>query len=165
MQEETEEMTVLNFRVPISVKKMLEAYAKQNGYSISYLLRKVVEMEIISPDLPLQSQLWKDFLKWRGEIDQWKEMSTKILREMFEIFKEHRQNNIEANEAIINFSQKVLDWMAKTDSQIQTLNVQIEVLFRILEKLTGQPIRQILDETLEEWKAKKKAEKEKTNHE
>jgi hypothetical protein len=166
MQEKTEEMTVLNFRVPISVKKMLEAYAKQNGYSISYLLRKVVEMEIISPDLPLQSQLWKDFLKWRGEIDQWKEMSTKILREMFEIFKEHRQNNIEANEAIINFSQKVLDWMAKTDSQIQTLNVQIEVLFRILEKLTGQPIRQILNETVEEWKAKKKkeTEKEKTSH-
>jgi hypothetical protein len=79
MQEETEEMTVLNFRVPISVKKMLEAYAKQNGYSISYLLRKVVEMEIISPDLPLQSQLWKDFLKWKESVNQWQKEVKEIL--------------------------------------------------------------------------------------
>jgi hypothetical protein len=156
MPKSKQTMELIAFQVPSSWKQKLEEYCKAKGYNLSYAIRKAVEDHILTPKFT-----WEDFLKWKSEVDQWKEMSTKILQEMFEILKEHRQNNIEANEAIINFSQKVLDWMAKTDSQIQTLNVQIKVLFRILEELTGQPIRQILNETVEEWKAKKKKETEK----
>jgi hypothetical protein len=156
MPKSKQTMELIAFQVPSSWKQKLEEYCKVKGYNLSYAIRKAVEDHILTPKFT-----WEDFLKWKSEVDRWKEMSTKILQEMFEILKEHRQNNIEANEAIINFSQKVLDWMAKTDSQIQTLNVQIEVLFRILEELTGQPIRQILNETVEEWKARKKKETEK----
>jgi hypothetical protein len=169
MPKSKQPMELIALQVPSSWKQKLEEYCKANGYNLSYAIRKAVEDHILTPKFT-----WEDFLKWKSEVDQWKDWVNKKLGEIVSLISESWKLNqgdikklVEISEGLFKGQERIADCLNNINLQIQTLDFQIEVLFRILEKLTGQPIRQILAEALEEWKAKKKkeTEKEKTSHE
>lgn len=54
------ELVFVGVKVPRQMKDELEQYAKTNGFSMSYVIRLALEAHIVSPELPPQSQLWRD---------------------------------------------------------------------------------------------------------
>ena len=54
------EQVGIHFRVPKHVRESLEAYARENGVTISYVLRKLVETEIMAPEMRLRSDVLAD---------------------------------------------------------------------------------------------------------
>jgi hypothetical protein len=143
-------MELVALQMPKELKQKLEEYAQNNGYNLSYAIRKCVESQLLTSNFT-----WQDFIEWRNKTNE-------TLLEMLKIEKamvEWKGQVYEILEHTHKAQENTANYLDKINVQIQTLDFQIEVLFRILEKLTGQPIRQILAETLEEWKAKKKAEK------
>ena len=67
-KDRTEMEAFIGFKVPKKWREDLEQYARQNGYTLSYVVRRSVEMQVLNSALPLQSDLWKDFLEWRKDI-------------------------------------------------------------------------------------------------
>lgn len=152
-EEKTEEMTVLNFRVPLSLKKMLEAYARQNGYSVSYILRKIVEEEIVSPELPLSSDLWKDMLQWRNDINNILERLIDIIDKLQKDTKKDLKGLYDIAKSNLETQKLAEQYLEKVDTRIKSLEFTNKVIFKILEKMTNLPIREIM---IEELKAKEK---------
>jgi antitoxin component of RelBE/YafQ-DinJ toxin-antitoxin module len=85
--------------------------------------------------MAIESQFLSPEMKTQAEL--WKEM-------------------LEWKESVNQWQKDVKDILKIIARVVDKQDVQTQVLFRILETLTGQPIRQILTEELE----KKKAEKE-----
>jgi hypothetical protein len=157
VEKEMAEMIV--FKAPKELRQKLEEYCQKNGVSLSYAVRRCLEAEIINPKLPTQAELWNEMLNWKDWVNKKLGEIVSLISESWKLNQGDVKKLAEISEGLFKGQERIADCLNNINLQIQTLDFQIEVLFRILEKLTGQPIRQILNETLEEWKAKKKAEK------
>jgi len=43
--------------------------AKENGLSVSYVIRKAVEAEVLDPKLKTQAELWEELIAWKEKVD------------------------------------------------------------------------------------------------
>jgi len=60
----------IGVKVPKKWRKDLEEYARQNGCTLSYVIRRSVEAQVLSSNLPLQSDPYRDFLEWRKVVNK-----------------------------------------------------------------------------------------------
>jgi len=150
-RQEMEEF--IGLKVPKPFRDKLEAYCKTHGYNISYVIRKAVEDQILTPKFT-----WEDFMAWKDWVQK---NIDELYKEVTELLKMHNNmlnclGKLATKQELLDSNNKIFRLLELLTQALEKQDTQIRVLFGVLEKMTGQPIRQILNEELEKRKAEKK---------